>query len=95
VDPPAGQQQLLADVLRSLMKAGYAPLRCVQCTVEDGLVILEGALPSYYLKQCAQSAVLQIPGVRRIDNRIEVANARRLRLGRSMQETAGAVEVQP
>ncbi len=51
----------------------YRVLRAVSCATRDGVLTLHGRLPTYYLKQIAQEAVAGIPGVRRIDNRIEVA----------------------
>jgi osmotically-inducible protein OsmY len=50
----------------------YPALQGVTCAVRDGVLVLRGRLPSYYLKQLAQEAVARLDGVRRIDNRIEV-----------------------
>ena len=41
----------------------------------DGVLTLRGRLPSFYLKQVLQTLLLDLEGVTRIDNRVEVANA--------------------
>ncbi len=69
----------LADRAEALLRSNpYLALKnvsCEDCRVESGeggLVVLRGCLPSYYLKQIAQTVVAQVEGVRRIDNRIQV-----------------------
>ncbi|MFW6170110.1 MAG: BON domain-containing protein [Planctomycetota bacterium] len=42
---------------------------------EDGVVTLRGTVPSFYLKQVLQSIVKKVPGVDRIDNRVDVVSA--------------------
>jgi hypothetical protein len=41
----------------------------------DGVLTLRGRLPSFYLKQVLQTLLLDLEGVTRIDNGVEVANA--------------------
>ena len=48
--------------------------RDVTCVFFDGVLILRGCLPTYYLKQLAQTLAAQVEGVRQIDNRIEVSS---------------------
>ena len=50
----------------------YKVLRAVSCVSRAGVLTLHGRLPTYYLKQIAQEAVAGIPGVRRVENHIEV-----------------------
>jgi osmotically-inducible protein OsmY len=56
----------------------YLALKNVSCQSPDsedgdgGCVVLHGCVPSYYLKQIAQTVVGQVEGVRRIDNQIQV-----------------------
>jgi len=57
---------------RCLRGHSYLALRNLSCAYRDGVLILSGRLPTYYLKQLAQTAVAQIVGVERIDNQIEV-----------------------
>jgi osmotically-inducible protein OsmY len=51
----------------------YGPLRLLSWDYRDGVLTLQGRLPSYYLKQVAQSAVARVAGVQRVINSIEVA----------------------
>ncbi len=51
----------------------YSALHGITCTCHGGVLTLHGRVPSYHLKQIAQATVAGIAGVRRIDNRIEVA----------------------
>ncbi len=57
---------------RCLRSNPYLALRIVGCDCQQGVLVLRGCLPSYYLKQLAQEAVAHLDGVKRIDNRIEV-----------------------
>ena len=50
----------------------YLALKNVSCDWLDGVLVLRGCLPSYYLKQVAQEAVARLEGVERIDNQIQV-----------------------
>jgi len=57
----------------------YLALKNVSCegTVgreKEGVMVLRGCLPSYYLKQIAQTVVAQVEGVRQIENRIQVVS---------------------
>jgi hypothetical protein len=49
--------------------------REITCSYEEGVLILEGRVPSFYLKQVLQTTLKGIPGVRRIDNRVDVVSA--------------------
>jgi osmotically-inducible protein OsmY len=61
------------NVNRVLQETGYSPLRCIQCDVSDGVVELTGSVPSFYIKQLAQTAVLRLGQIRGIKNRLRVA----------------------
>lgn len=54
----------------------YPALRNVRCTVHDGVAQLDGALPSFYLKQLAQEIVKQLNAVEEVANRIKVVAMR-------------------
>ena len=60
----------LAD--RRLHSARYRALHHVSCEYLDGVLVLRGCLPSYYLKQVAQEVVAPLEAVDPIDNRIQV-----------------------
>jgi hypothetical protein len=59
-----------------LRQTPYAALRGVSCECHAGQLILRGRLPSFFLKQMAQSAVARVPGVERVVNHIEVVPIR-------------------
>ena len=49
--------------------------REISCCYEKGVLTLQGRVPSFYLKQVLQTTLKGIPGVRRIDNRVDVVSA--------------------
>jgi osmotically-inducible protein OsmY len=56
----------------ALATSGYRSLRNLQVFCNNGRVTLEGQLPTYYLKQLAQSLVQRVDGVREVDNTVSV-----------------------
>ncbi len=44
----------------------------VQIEVAEGVLVLSGRLPSFYLKQALQTDLKQMSGIRQIVNRVEV-----------------------
>jgi hypothetical protein len=70
VDPDANR--LAAAAVASLRNSGYAALAFVGCRVQADRIILDGSVPTYYLKQLAQAFVQRVAGMRRIDNRLAV-----------------------
>ena len=62
-----------ADSLELALKSSGVPaLRLVTVLETEEMIILTGRLPSYYLKQLAQEAVIPHLGQRVLDNRITV-----------------------
>ena len=59
-------------VERALRATGCGPLRGVEVTVHAQLVILGGRVPSYYLKQVAQTTALAVLGARHLRNDLDV-----------------------
>jgi osmotically-inducible protein OsmY len=59
-------------VRQALQACGYAALGSVRIEVSRGTVILRGNLPSYHLKQVAQTLTRQVPGVGTVENAITV-----------------------
>jgi hypothetical protein len=55
----------------------YLALKNISCEWRDGALTLRGCLPSYYLKQLAQSVASRVPGVGRLENKIEVVSPAR------------------
>jgi osmotically-inducible protein OsmY len=64
---------LLAE--RQLRDTNYQALTGISCDFHDGVAVLRGAVPTFYLKQVAQSVVGKLDEVKQIDNRIHVADA--------------------
>src|SRR5262245_33857810 len=55
-----------------LRSNSYLALKNVSCAFREGVLTLRGCLPSYFLKQMAQTAVNRLEGVQRIVNEIQV-----------------------
>jgi hypothetical protein len=67
------ESRLLAEAERALRCGMYPALGNLSCDYQGGVLVLQGCLPSYYLKQVAQEVVVhQVQGIRRLDNRIQV-----------------------
>ena len=56
----------------SFGQLGYPQLNSVNCQAEGDLMRLSGTLNSFYLKQVAQSVAVKTPGVRSVENQIQV-----------------------
>lgn len=65
-------KQIIDLVRAALCSSGYDPLRTLHAYCDDGRVTLEGRVPTYYLKQVAQSVLRTVSGVQRIDNEVHV-----------------------
>ena len=73
--PPLHEQ--IVDWAESCLRHNpYLALKNVQCDFHEGVLTLRGCLPTYYLKQMAQSAIGPVSGIHRIVNEIEVMCAR-------------------
>lgn len=72
VDGERSNATLVAAVTASLAASGYSALGCVECQVRDDAVVLEGSVPSYHLKQLAQTFAQRVAGVGLIVNRLAV-----------------------
>lgn len=60
-------------VQHRLRESPYFELRNLQCDNVDGQLVIRGRVPSFYLKQLAQTAVLSVDGVERIVDEVQVA----------------------
>jgi osmotically-inducible protein OsmY len=68
-----GADSLAEEADRVLSESAYPDLRRLQCDCHDGIISIRGRLPSYFLKQMAQTIVSRISGVRRVSNQINVS----------------------
>ena len=48
---------------------------CLEIDCYEEKLIVNGKLPSFYLKQVLQTILRDVPGVRQIDNRVNVASS--------------------
>ena len=71
----SSSEHVLLEVRRRLSAADHHALRQIECEYADGVVVLRGCVPSYYLKQIAQAVLLSNPIAERIVNRLEVSES--------------------
>jgi osmotically-inducible protein OsmY len=57
-----------------LTRSGYLPLRQISCELRERTLLLRGSVPSYYLKQMAQSIAAEVEGIEEVRNYIEVGD---------------------
>lgn len=68
-------KQLHKRVTDAFCASRYFPLRGISIIAHEGQVVLNGRVPTYYLKQLAQSATMSVRGVEAIKNNIEVCGS--------------------
>jgi len=71
-DTSSARPQIEEAARQRLRQSRYPELRAVSCEFHEGVLTLRGRVPSYYLKQMAQSLADRIPGVVELDNQLEV-----------------------
>ena len=74
IAPPRPTQRILEGAESCLRSNSYLALKNVTCDYCEGVLTLRGCLPTYYLKQIAQTAVARVAGGVRIVNEIEVVS---------------------
>jgi osmotically-inducible protein OsmY len=57
-----------------LQVSPYFAIRDIGCVYRDGVLTLQGRVPSYYLKQVALAIVADVAGVTTVLNTIEVVS---------------------
>lgn len=70
----ASDSLLRQQVQRSLDTMGYLPLRQLHVEIQGSRLVLRGSVPTYYLKQLAQTAVRSLATVCEVLNLVEVIN---------------------
>lgn len=73
ITPPRYDRQLREAALAAISNSKYAALRQLSCTVAEGVVEITGTVPSFYLKQLAQAAIMQLDGVGTVRNLVSVS----------------------
>ena len=64
---------LLADT--ALKSSFYASVRRLSVHGSEGCLVISGRVESYYFKQLAQEALMQLRGNLRVDNQVDVIRA--------------------
>lgn len=84
IDESDGSLRAAASALAS---SKYGPLRKLNCRVFDGVVEITGSVPTFYLKQLAQAAVLQLYPCGEIRNLVQVSGESSVFVSRSCDES--------
>jgi hypothetical protein len=79
--PPAQHLGIRELAEHQLRANSHLALRSLSCETHEGVLFLRGSLPTYYLKQLAQTLVADVPGVRAIVNEIDVVPANQQGIG--------------
>ena len=66
------EDRLYLAAITALRSSGYGLLTKLQCESAAGVVTISGAVPSFFLKQLAQEAVLRLAHVREVRNMVQV-----------------------
>ena len=66
-------ERTLLEIRHRLCATGHHILRQIECEYSSGVVVLRGCVPTYYLKQIAQSVLLTRPIVEEVVNLINVS----------------------
>ena|GEM_PF-1751234 len=66
------ENNLHHDVVRTLHQKGYYQHRTLDITVDHGTVIVEGLVPTWYLRQIALECIKRVTGVVGVVDRIRV-----------------------
>lgn len=65
-------QHILEQVNKALHRSGYDQLRSVRTYCHHGRIVLQGKIPTHYLKQVAQELVHSVCDVQDVDNDLHV-----------------------
>ena len=68
---PSGAQ-LTEQVIHALRNSGYAALRDISVVSRDGILVLRGNVPSYHMKQLAQTVIRKVVSTNQIRNDLKV-----------------------
>jgi hypothetical protein len=58
--------------VQALRQSPFPALRRLSLEETDAVVVINGKVPSYYLKQLAQETVMPVLGMRRLSNQVAV-----------------------
>jgi osmotically-inducible protein OsmY len=72
---PSNLKDWQRELLRQALGHHLFRARQIDVCADQGVVLLQGEVQSYYEKQLAQEVVRRLDGVERVENEIEVAYA--------------------
>jgi len=78
-DSAEANSGLLQRVKGFLHQRGYAPHRTLEISVERGVVMVQGRVPTFYLRQIVVECIKRAAGVTQVVDLIEVADDPRQR----------------
>ena len=59
-------------VRNRLNESAYPSIKHIDCQFDDGILVLRGRLPSFFMKQVAQETIADLDGIKEIVNCVEV-----------------------
>ena len=68
----AESDPVLGELGRKLQSSTFVSIRNLSCESNDGVVILRGCVPTFYIRQVALALVMNVPGVLHVDDHIVV-----------------------
>lgn len=75
----AADSELLQRVKLFLSQHGYGPHKALKLNVAQGVVTIQGKLPTFYLRQMTVECIRRVAGVIQVVDHIEVSNTPRPR----------------
>lgn len=71
-DSDEADRELLQQVKSSFHDRGYRSIRTLEIQIERGTAVLQGRVPTFYMRQIAVECVKRLTGVTQIIDRIDV-----------------------
>jgi hypothetical protein len=85
-------QRILVEIAEALTRTTHLPLREIELRCEAETVILHGSVPTYFLKQLAQTTTMSVRGVRLVSNQLRVTDGEQQR---SEKQPENAIDLPP
>lgn len=71
----AQDEEMTREVYARLATCPYLPIRRLDCECRNGVITLLGQVPTFYLKQVAQTLLRSVPDLQEVNNLLEVEDA--------------------
>ncbi len=70
------ENQVVSQARQQLSQCDHFRCHCesIEMECQNDQLVLMGRLPSFYLKQVLQTTLRGLPGIRKIDNRVDVVS---------------------